>query len=132
MRDQVIEYPGLPEEIIAELDQPLDPKRVKHRRGGGNTLLAYLKGHDVIDTANRIFKPGRWGYDIISVELNSVAGDNGEIIGAYYSARVKLTVSGCVPITEEGACPVQEARNPRAKIDAYDMARKGVRRLTHD
>jgi DNA recombination protein Rad52 len=118
-------WPGLEPEIIELLAQPLDPKRVKHRRGGGNTDLAYLKGHDVIDTANRIFKPGRWGYDIITIELNSVAGDNGEIIGAYYSARVRLTISGCVPITEEGVCSVQESKNPKARVDAHDVARKG-------
>lgn len=114
------------QEQIAQLDQPLDPKRVKHRAGGGGMQLSYLKGHDVIDTANHIFGYGNWGYDLLGVELNTVPAGNGEIVGSYYAARVKLTVANCVPVTEEGVCPVQEGRNPRAKIDAHDMARKGA------
>ncbi|MDB5080307.1 MAG: hypothetical protein JWP00_2231 [Chloroflexi bacterium] len=117
--------PFTPEQIT-QLEQPLDAKRVKHRQGGGGMQLSYLKGHDVIDTANKIFGYGNWGYDLLGVELQNVLAENGEIIGGYYAARVKLTVSGCVPITEEGVCPIQEGRNPRAKIDAHDMARKGA------
>ncbi len=121
----MMQSPFSPEQI-AELEQPLDPRRVKHRAGGGGMQLSYLKGHDIIDTANRIFGFGGWGYDLLGVEFNSVAADNGEVVGGYYAARVKLTVAGCVPITEEGVCPVQEGRNPRARIDAHDMARKGA------
>ncbi len=117
--------PFTPEQI-AQLERPLDPRRVKHRSGGGGVQLAYLKGHDVINTANHIFGYGNWGYDLLGVELNNVSAENGEVVGSYYIARVKLTVVGCVPITEEGVCPVQEGRNPRARIDAHDMARKGA------
>jgi len=117
--------PFTPEQI-AQLNQPLDPKRVKHRQGGGGMQLSYLKGHDAIDTANRIFGYGNWGYDLLGVELQNVMGEDGGVIGGYYAARVKLTVAGCVPVTEEGVCPVQEGRNPRARIDAHDMARKGA------
>lgn len=117
--------PFTPEQI-SELEQPLDRKRVKHRQGGGGAQLAYLKGHDVIDTANRIFGYGNWGYDLMGVELNTIPSENGEVIGGYYAARVRLTVAGCVPITEEGVCPIQEGKSPRAKVDAHDMARKGA------
>jgi DNA repair and recombination protein RAD52 len=117
--------PFTPEQI-AQLDQPLDPKRVKHRSGGGGMQLSYLKGHDAIDTANRIFGYGNWGYDLVGVEMQNVLGEDGGVIGCYYAARVKLSVVGCVPVTEEGVCPVQEGRNPRARIDAHDMARKGA------
>ncbi len=117
--------PFTPEQIT-QLEQPLDARRVKHRQGGGGMQLAYLKGHDAIDTANKIFGYGNWGYDLLGVELQNVLAENGEIIGGYYAARVKLTVAGCIPVTEEGVCPVQEGRNPRAKIDAHDMARKGA------
>ncbi len=113
-------------EQVAQLEQALDPKRVKHRAGGGGTQLAYLKGHDVIDTANKIFGYGNWGYDLLGVELNTIPGDSGEVVGSYYAARVRLSVAGCMPITEEGVCAVQEGRNPRAKIDSHDMARKGA------
>jgi DNA repair and recombination protein RAD52 len=117
--------PFTPEQI-AELDKPLDPSRVKHRAGGGGMSLAYLKGHNVIDQANETFGFGAWGYDILLVELCNVYSENGEIIGGYYAARVRLTVRDCMPITEEGVCPIQEGRNPRARIDAHDMARKGA------
>jgi DNA repair and recombination protein RAD52 len=116
----------LDKEITDLLDKPLDPNRVKHRAGGGGMSLAYLKGHNVIDQANDIFGFGAWGYDILMVELVNISGDGGEVVGGYYAARVRLTVAGCVPITEEGVCPIQEGRNPRAKIDAHDMARKGA------
>jgi DNA repair and recombination protein RAD52 len=116
----------LNDEVTAKLGKPLDPTRVKHRQGGGGMQLAYIKGHDAIDTANQIFGFGNWGFDLLSNELINVLGENGEILGGYYAARVKLTVAGCVPITEEGVCPIQEGRNPRAKIDAHDMARKGA------
>jgi len=114
------------QEQLDQLVQPLDPKRVKHRAGGGGMQLSYLTGHDAINTANRIFGYGNWGYDLLGVELNTVNNENGEVIGGYYAARVKLIVTGCIPVTEEGVCPVQEGRNPRARIDAHDMARKGA------
>lgn len=118
--------PMLDEKIIAKLEQPLDASRVKHRAGGGGMSLAYLKGHNVIDQANDTFGFGAWGYDILLVELCNVIAEDGQIIGGYYAARVRLTVRDCMPITEEGVCPIQEGRNPRAKIDAHDMARKGA------
>lgn len=111
---------------IEQLKQPLDPKKVKHRQGGGGKELSYLRGTDVIDRANEIFGFGGWGYDLISNELVNVVGENGEVVGGYYAARLKLQVYGCVPITDEGVCPIQESRNPRAKVDAHDMARKGA------
>jgi hypothetical protein len=88
--------------------------------------LAYITGHDAIDTANRLFNYGNWGYDLLKVELVNIPGENGEVIGGYYAATVQLKVRDCIPVTEEGVCPIQEGRNPRAKIDAHDMARKGA------
>ena len=113
-------------EQIELLNAPLDSKRVKHRPGGGGTQLSYLEGHDIITMANQIFGFGGWGYDLLGVELNTITDEKGEVIGGYYAARVKLTVAGCIPITEEGVCAVSEGRNPRAKIDAHDMSRKGA------
>lgn len=117
---------NLSDEQIELLNQPLDPKRFKTRAGGGGSTLTYLAGFDIIDTANRIFGYGSWGFDIISNEAQNVLDENGQIVGTYYAARVKLSVYGCLPITEEGVCAVQNARNPRALIDAHDMARKGA------
>lgn len=116
----------LTDEVVAKLSKPLDKTRIKTRQGGGGMQLAYLKGHDVIDQANAIFGFGAWGYDLLNVELVSVVGEDGQVGGGYYAARVRLTVAGCQPITEEGVCPIQDGRNPRARIDAHDMARKGA------
>jgi DNA repair and recombination protein RAD52 len=113
-------------EQITELRKPLDDKTVKHRQGGGGSDLKYLAGYQVIDTANRIFGEGNWGYDLLGVELNNVLSNSGEIIGGYYSARVKVTVKNCVPVTDEGVCAIQDGRNSRAIIDGHDMARKGA------
>ena len=113
-------------EQIEQLNQPLDLKRVKHRPGGGGTQLSYLEGHDVINAANQIFGYGNWGYDLLGVEFNSVTDEKGEVVGGYYAARVKLTVQGCLSITEEGVCAYTQGRNPRASIDAHDMSRKGA------
>lgn len=114
------------EDQVKELEKPLDKDRVKRRPGGGGTQLGYLEGHDIITTANRIFGYGNWGYDLVGVELEKVTNNSGEVVGNYYAARVRLTVAGCIPITEEGVCPVQEGKSPRAQIDAHDMARKGA------
>jgi DNA recombination protein Rad52 len=119
-------YPGLPEWSIEQLQQPLDPKRVKHRQGGGGAQLSYLKGHDVIDAANRIFGFGCWGYNLLANDLYQSFTENGEANGHYFAARVKVYVKGCIAITEEGVCAVTYGRNPRANIDAFDMARKGA------
>ncbi len=114
------------QEQLDILNQPLDAKRVKHRPGGGGVQLSYIEGHDVINTANHVFGFGNWGYDLLGVELNTVSDEKGEIVGSYYAARIRVTVAGCVPITEEGVCAVSEGRNPRARIDAHDMSRKGA------
>lgn len=116
----------LSKETIDKLNKPLDRDRIKHRQGGGGMQLAYIPGHDAIDRANALFGFGSWGYDILNVELVSVPGEDGSVVGGYYAARVRLTVQDCVPITEEGVCPIQSGRNPRAIIDAHDMARKGA------
>lgn len=111
---------------IELLRQPLDRNRVNKRASGGGVQVSYLKGYDVIEAANRIFGFGRWGYDVLGVDLTNIPGENGEIVGGYYAARVRLTVAGCIPITEEGVCAVSEGKSPRAKIDSHDMARKGA------
>ena len=117
---------------IEMLKEPLDKRRVSKRSGGGGMQVSYLKGYDVIATANRIFGFGKWGFAIKQVELVNLPGDNGEIVASYYAASVTLTVAGCVPITEEGVCAVSEGKTPRAKIDGHDTARKGVRCFTHN
>jgi DNA repair and recombination protein RAD52 len=45
------------------LNYELDSSRIKTREKG-NISLSYIEGHDVIETANRIFGYGNWSYTI--------------------------------------------------------------------
>ena len=51
----------------------LDSSRIKSR-SKGNITLSYLEGHDIIETANKIFGYGNWDYstnlEVVSQELN--------------------------------------------------------------
>jgi len=96
------------EKTIKLLDAPLDPRFVSTRKGGGNTNLKYIEGHDAIDQANRIFGYGNWSYRPLSCE-QCVLRDaiTGEAVGISYKAQVELIVRGCVaPIVEVGSQPV--------------------------
>lgn len=90
------------------LDAQLDPRFVSTRKGGGNTNLKYIEGHDAIDQANRLFGYGNWAYRPLSCE-QCVLRDalTGEAVGISYKAQVELIVRGCVaPIVEVGSQPV--------------------------
>ena len=96
------------EKTIKLLDATLDPRFVSTRKGGGNTNLKYIEGHDAIDQANRIFGYGEWSYRPLSCE-QCVLHDaiTGEAVGISYKAQVELVVRGCVaPIVEVGSQPV--------------------------
>jgi DNA repair and recombination protein RAD52 len=114
-------------EQIAKLEAQINLSDVKYRQGGGGSQLAYLKGNQFIDKANEIFGFGNWGIELLGdVQLGGVPNNEGTVVGHYYFVRVRLSVRGCLPIEEEGVCPVQEGRTPRAMVDAHDMARKGA------
>ena len=72
MPDIFVSEPGpLSAEILAQLDV-LDPSRVATRQGPGGRVFSYLEGAEVIDTANRIFGRGNWGYELLAM---TVEGD---------------------------------------------------------
>ena len=52
----------LDSEVILELAQPLDPKRVTIFQSGPQRGIKYLEGEDCIRTANRIFGYGGWSF----------------------------------------------------------------------
>jgi DNA repair and recombination protein RAD52 len=111
---------------IEALRQPLDWARVKERPGPGGTRLSYLEGYDVIDKANEIFLPGEWGHETLEVQYHEVADpSSGEVVGAFYSARVRLEVRGCIPVTEEGVCPVELVKGKGLVLE-HDKGRKGA------
>lgn len=79
------------DKINQVLNYDLDPSRIK-QRDKGNVSLSYLEGHDVIDTANKIFGYGHWNYTIS--ELTQVSQETNEkqniVVG--YKVIVKLTI----------------------------------------
>ena len=97
-------------EIIKDLQEPLDVSRVKIRQQG-SIKLPYLKGDDVINTANRIF--GEDGWDVVPLgrverfEVGTKQTDNGQIIIFVYTvpfmARFHgFTDSGKIHTIEKG------------------------------
>lgn len=96
------------EKQIQQLTQDLDPRFVSTRKGGGNTELKYIEGHDAIDQANRLFGYGNWSYRPLSCEQCVLIDPvTGEPVGVSYKAQVELKVRGCVaPIVEVGSQPV--------------------------
>lgn len=90
-------------EQIAELDKDLLPIFVAERKGASGTTLKYIAGHTAIDQADRIFGYGQWGYEVLSCDMKTIPDPlTGEIIGVTYEATVKLTVEGCIPVTDVG------------------------------
>lgn len=90
------------------LADKLDTRFISSRKGGGNTTLRYIEGHDAIDQANRIFGYGNWSYRPLSCEQHVLIDPvTGEAVGVTYKAKVELIVRGCVaPIVEVGSQPV--------------------------
>src|SRR5581483_1021004 len=77
------------------LHAPLDATVIKQRPGAGGRPLKYIKGDTAIDTANRIFGFGQWGYKVISrgheVIIDEKKGQRIE----FYTADIELSVAGC-------------------------------------
>lgn len=106
----------------ALLNADYEHSNVLFRKGAGDSQLAYFPGHLYVETANKIFGHGNWGYSLIGpVELVGMSDNSGTITGYYYAARIRLEVRGCMPIEEEGTCPVS-----RTTADDHDKARKGA------
>lgn len=79
------------EKILQVLSYDLDPSRIKTREKG-NVSLSYLEGHDIIDTANKIFGYGNWSYSISSLEQVSQETNEKQNIVVGYKAIVAVTV----------------------------------------
>jgi hypothetical protein len=98
------------EKQLSELDKPLDKRFISDRKGASGRKLRYLEGHDAIDQADRLFGYGCWGYETLSCEQTIIRDIlTGEAVGACYKAKVRLDVSGCIPVFEVGSQPVATA-----------------------
>lgn len=80
------------EQQINELNKALDPRLIKTRQEGNQTL-EYIQGHTAIDRANAIFGQGNWGSRVLECTLQNVIDPiSGDGIGAIYLARVEVWV----------------------------------------
>ena len=73
------------------LNHDIDPSRVKNR-SKGNITLSYIEGHDLLDTANRIFGYGNWNYTVSSLEQVSQELNQNQNHIICYKAVVNVTV----------------------------------------
>lgn len=79
------------EKQVQVLKSEIDTSRVKTREKG-NITLSYLEGHDVIDTANKIFGFGNWSYTVSSLEMVSQELNQNQNNIICYKAIVKVDV----------------------------------------
>lgn len=73
------------------LNQELDSSRIK-TRDKGNISLSYIEGHDVIETANKVFGFGNWSYSISKLEHVSQEQNQNQNQVICYKAIVKVLV----------------------------------------
>ena len=106
--DQVAGVSAFPAEVVEELRQPLDPNRVRRRKGRGSGQFEYLAGHDVKRRANEIFGFGNWGHSVVerellgAVEVQSQNGQPGWHVGYATTVRVWVDTGTGRTYTTEG------------------------------
>ena len=76
---------------IQVLSYELDNSRIK-KREKNNVSLSYLEGHDIIETANKIFGYGNWDYKISILEHVSQETNHNQNIVICYKAIVNVVV----------------------------------------
>ena len=105
---------------IEALDQPLDMRLIRHRKGGGGKMLAYVTGKTVMDTANRIFGFGGWGTKVIARSRETCTdGKKGQM--EFYTCDIELSVVGAAfPFPGDGVGIVTEPFT----VEAHEKARK--------
>jgi DNA repair and recombination protein RAD52 len=77
------------EKQLQLLNYEIDSIRIKTREKG-NINLSYIEGHDVIETANKIFGHGNWSYTLSSLEQVSQEQNQNQNIVICYRAAVRV------------------------------------------
>ena len=107
--------------IIDQLKQPLDVKRVKKRQGGGGTSLSYIESHDVIAHLNELFGFDAWSFDLLHFEQFATPK------GIVFRQTARLTVRiGERSVTREDV-GIGIASNPNS-----DQLEKGMKESSSD
>ena len=73
------------------LNEELNSSRIKTREKG-NVSLSYIEGHDVIETANKVFGFGNWSYSISKLEHVSQEQNQNQNHVICYKAVVQVLV----------------------------------------
>jgi DNA repair and recombination protein RAD52 len=73
------------------LSYELDSSRIK-TRSKNNINLSYVEGHDIIETANKIFGYGNWSYSISKLEHVSQETNQNQNVVICYKAIVNVVV----------------------------------------
>ena len=124
--DHDLGWDALPPAVTTELERPLDPALVSHRRGRGGKTFSYIEGHVAIAQANSIFGFGGWGFELAGEvtlrEIETVDKSTGEVTRTRaYSAPVRVTVPGAPPRTDVGFHAVTDET-----ADGHETALKGA------
>jgi recombination DNA repair RAD52 pathway protein len=83
---------GFSDEQIDALKCVLHEDQIRERKGGGK-MLKYIKADMAVDTANRIFGFGQWGYKVVS-RGHMIIEDPKKGKIEMYTADVELSVVG--------------------------------------
>lgn len=119
-------------DIEAKLSQPLDPSRVKTRKGTGRDQVSYIQGWDVIEAFNSIFGFLGWSRETVLMEslhepkliIDPEDPQNNKVVAAY-KAKVKITVYvGDRTILREGSAAARSFA--RTASEAEEQAIKSA------
>lgn len=106
-------------EQLAMLDAPMNAQSLKERIGAGGAKLKYIDGRTAIETANRIFGKGKWGFRITSRTHERIEKNDGTY-QEYFTADIELYVAGNpFPFPGDGIGGVKSNT-----VEGIEMARK--------
>ena len=128
-------YKEFPPEVLAMLEEDLDPTLVSSYNGPGGKELSYIEAHAAITNANRIFGHGAWGPRVLegptlhSIKISDPS--TGVITDEhfYYTARVGIWVYGHLRSSDEGfgeVDDINEGTKSTAMLGMHEKARKGA------
>lgn len=109
------------DQLINELNSPLDPARVVTMADGPSAGVPYLAGYDVIQRANELFGYGNWGFELLA--LPTMHEGTNKSGGGYtvWMAHGRLTVRGGLVFSDMGTNLQSGPGGP-----ATEMASKGA------
>lgn len=115
----VIPVAAFSNEQMTMLDAPLDGRVIKERQGAGSKMLKYIDGRTAIETANRIFGKGKWGFRIVARTHERIENKDGTW-KEYFTADIELYVLGNpFPFPGDGIGAVKSQT-----VEGIEMARK--------